>query len=79
MHCQVRELVCAYDSFRPFWLSAIVLSGLAAALAGCHSPEDGRLRASGHGGDGGNYSNKPVHVPSKLDGTKSVNDAFSSR
>jgi hypothetical protein len=40
------------------------------ALCGCHSPEDGRARGGGAGGDGGNYTRGAVHVPSKLDGTK---------
>ena len=39
-------------------------------VAGCHSPEDGRLRGGGHGGDGGNYLRGRVHPPSKIDGTK---------
>jgi len=46
--------------------------GLLAALAtaGCSSPENGRPRAGGHGGDGGNYTRGAVHAPSKIDGTK---------
>ena len=40
-------------------------------LAGCPSPEDGRPRAGGPGADGGNYRGKPIHAPSKIDGTKS--------
>lgn len=40
------------------------------AVSGCHSPEDGRPRGGGHGGDGGNYTKGGVHVPSKIDGTK---------
>ena len=40
-------------------------------LAGCHGPEDGRPRGGGHGGDGGNYVPNAIHVPSKIDGTKS--------
>jgi hypothetical protein len=39
-------------------------------LAGCKRPEDGRPRGGGHGGDGGNYIPNAIHVPSKLDGTK---------
>lgn len=49
---------------------SIVLIFILALLPGCDSPEMGRERGGGHGGDGGNYSSKGVHVPSKLDGTK---------
>jgi hypothetical protein len=38
--------------------------------AGCSSPEDGRARGGGAGGDGGNYIRKPVPVPSKIEGTR---------
>ncbi len=41
-------------------------------VVGCASPEDGRPRGGGGGGDGGNYVRKPIHVPSKLDATKTV-------
>jgi hypothetical protein len=41
------------------------------ALSGCTSPEEGRPRGGGHGGDGGNYLPGAIHVPSKIDGTKS--------
>ena len=44
---------------------AVVLSPV-----GCRSPEDGRPRGGGNGGDGGNYRVGKVHVPSKLDGTR---------
>lgn len=44
---------------------------LAALFLGCASPEDGRTRGDPRGGDGGNYEKKPVHAPSKIDGTKS--------
>jgi hypothetical protein len=50
-------------------LQALFLVG-AVVLSGCASPEDGRPRGGGHGGDGGNYRPGAVHVPSKLDGTK---------
>ena len=43
---------------------------LVLVLSGCASPEDGRPRGGGHGGDGGNYVPGAVHVPSKIDGTK---------
>jgi hypothetical protein len=46
----------------------IALAGVVAG--GCRSPEDGRPRAGGHGGDAGNYARGAVHVPSKLDGTR---------
>jgi hypothetical protein len=45
------------------------------ALAGCASPEDGRPRGGGPGGDGGNYRSKPIHAPSKIDATKPIDVA----
>lgn len=43
------------------------------AFAGCPaSPEAGRLRGGGAGADAGNYRVKPIHAPSKIDGTKSL-------
>lgn len=45
---------------------------LAALLSGCASPEDGRPRGGGHGGDAGNYRGRPIKIPSKIDGTRSV-------
>jgi hypothetical protein len=39
-------------------------------VPGCSSPEYGRLRGGGHGADGGNYQTGGVHVPSKIDGTR---------
>ena len=51
-------------SFLPF-------AGLTFALVfGCDSPEMGRARGGGHGGDGGNTPSGGVRPPSKLDGTK---------
>jgi hypothetical protein len=47
------------------------LLAIASLVAGCASPEDGRPRGGGPGADGGNYLSKPIHVPSKIDGTKS--------
>ena len=41
-------------------------------IGGCAGPEDGRLRSGGAGGDGGNYRSKPVHAPSKIDGSKNL-------
>lgn len=48
-------------------LAGVVMLAL---LAGCASPEDGRARGGGAGGDGGNYQANHIHVPSKLDGTR---------
>ena len=48
----------------PWLISALVI--------GCSSPEDGRPRGGGRGGDGGNYASRPVHAASKIDGTKAV-------
>jgi hypothetical protein len=52
--------------------SVLVAIGLFAATlnGGCSSPEEGRARGGGHGGDGGNYVSGAIHVPSKIDGTK---------
>ena len=50
---------------------SLFLSGLTVTfLGGCDSPEMGRARGGGRGGDGGNSPPKGVHAPSKLDGTK---------
>jgi hypothetical protein len=54
------------------WMIGAALLQLPATVIGCRSPEDGRPRGGGPGGDGGNYRKKPVHVPSKLDGTKQL-------
>jgi hypothetical protein len=43
-----------------------------AALAGCDSPENGRARGGGHGGDGGNYVRNHINPPSKIDATKDL-------
>jgi hypothetical protein len=59
----------------PAWLT-LYLAVLAPLLAGCTSPEDGRLRGGGAGADGSNYHAKPIHAPSKLDGTKPQPEAF---
>jgi hypothetical protein len=56
-------------------LLAFGLVGL--LLPGCASPEDGRARGSGPGGDGGNYRVKPIHAPSKIDGTKDLRSVLS--
>ncbi len=42
------------------------------ALAGCKSPEDGRPRDGGSGGDRGNYPSKPIGLSSKVDGSKPI-------
>lgn len=57
-------------SIRCFWIGCLVRGLMALIVAGCASPEDGRQRGGGPGADGGNYSGKTIHVPSKLDGTK---------
>ncbi|MCA1685212.1 MAG: hypothetical protein LC745_04365 [Planctomycetia bacterium] len=54
------------------FVAAVALA--VAAFSGCRSPEDGRPRGGGHGGDGGNYRRGAIHVPSKIDGTKSWAD-----
>jgi hypothetical protein len=46
------------------------LGTLVLFVSGCASPEDGRGRGGGPGGDGGNYLGKPIHAPSKIDGTR---------
>jgi hypothetical protein len=46
-------------------------------MVGCASPEDGRARGGGPGADGGNYWQKPIHAPSKLDGTRPAMSAYS--
>jgi len=43
-----------------------------AVLAGCDSPENGRARGGGHGGDGGNYVPGRIDPPSKIDATKDL-------
>ncbi len=55
------------------WVMFVVI------FSGCAGPEDGRARGSGPGGDGGNYRDKPIHAPSKIDGTKQVPDPFPTR
>jgi hypothetical protein len=57
-------------------LTAVSLLIVALAICGCQSPEDGRIRGGGPGGDGGNYRQKPVHAPSKIDRTKLVPNPF---
>jgi hypothetical protein len=52
----------------------LILTG---GMTGCASPEDGRLRGDGPGADGGNYERKPIHAPSKLDGTKPSMSVYS--
>jgi hypothetical protein len=57
---------------RLIWLLVV----LGAGPAGCKSPEEGRPRGGGAGADGGNYHARPIHAPSKLDGTKDVPEPF---
>jgi hypothetical protein len=45
-----------------------------AILSGCKSPEDGRVRGGGPGGDGGNYRSKPIHAETKIDGTRHLSE-----
>ena len=49
---------------------AITLVLVVLLVSGCNSPENGRPRGGGSGGDGGNYKPGAVYVPSKIDGTK---------
>ncbi|MFO0952755.1 MAG: hypothetical protein U0835_16725 [Isosphaeraceae bacterium] len=52
-------------------VSVLSLAALVLLVAfGCHSPENGRTRGGGHGGDGGNYPPGGARPPSKLDGTR---------
>jgi hypothetical protein len=51
----------------------ILLLGLAIS-SGCKSPEDGRVRGGGPGGDGGNYRSKPIHAETKIDGTRHLSE-----
>jgi hypothetical protein len=52
--------------------SGLVLLLLGLALPGCDSPELGRPRGGGHGGDGGNYVRGEIEPPSKIDSTKDL-------
>ncbi len=45
---------------------------IALALTGCDSPEVGRPRGGGRGGDGGNYIPGRIEPPSKIDSTKDL-------
>jgi hypothetical protein len=51
-------------------LALVPLLGL--AFPGCNSPEDGRPRGGGHGGDGGNYVRGRIEPPSKIDSTRDL-------
>ncbi len=51
-------------------LAALAL--LVPVVPGCHSPEDGRPRGGGHGGDAGNYVVGRERPPSKIDSTKDL-------
>ncbi len=50
----------------------LVAAAVALALPACSSPEDGRPRGGGHGGDGGNYVRGRIEPPSKIDATKDL-------
>lgn len=52
------------------FMIVFTISGL--ALPGCDSPENGRPRGGGHGGDGGNYVRGEIHPPSKIESTKDL-------
>jgi hypothetical protein len=59
------------------WVEFTAALGLAILpMAGCASPEDGRPQGGGPGADGGNYRGKPIHAPSKIDGTKPLQNPF---
>jgi hypothetical protein len=59
------------------WIGFAAAIGLVMLpIAGCSSPEDGRPRGGGPGADGGNYRGKPIHAPSKIDGTKPLPNPF---
>jgi len=59
------------------WIGFVAPLGLAVLpIAGCASPEDGRPRGGGPGADGGNYRGKPIHAPTKIDGTKPLPNPF---
>jgi hypothetical protein len=62
----------------PRLVAVELVSVVLLTVAGCTSPEDGRPRGDGPGADGGNYRDKPVHAPSKLDGTKPAENPFAS-
>ncbi len=49
--------------------SVVLISTL---VAGCHSPEDGRPRGGGHGGDAGNYVSGKIKPASKIDASKDL-------
>jgi hypothetical protein len=57
-------------------MARIALAPLILAVAltfpGCDSPEYGRPRGGGHGGDGGNYVREEIAPPSKIDSTKDL-------
>ena len=48
----------------------VVIASL--TLAGCDSPEYGRKRGGGTGGDGGNYVRGRIESPSKIDASKDL-------
>jgi hypothetical protein len=51
-------------------IGLVILLGL--ALPACDSPEVGRPRGGGHGGDGGNFVRGEIAPPSKIDSTKDL-------
>ncbi|WP_435008389.1 hypothetical protein P12x_005608 [Tundrisphaera lichenicola] len=52
-------------------LARLILATLM-VFGGCNSPENGRPRGGGNGGDGGNYVRGRIDPPSKIDATKDL-------
>jgi hypothetical protein len=50
----------------------ILAAILGLSATGCDSPELGRARGGGPGGDGGNYVRGRIEPPSKIDSTKDL-------
>lgn len=53
-------------------LLAIAFLMTCTLAAGCQSPEDGRPRGGGHGGDAGNYFAGKIKPASKIDASKDL-------
>ena len=54
------------------WITSTLAVAIALPIIGCDSPENGRARGGGTGGDGGNYVAGKIHPPSKTDSTKDL-------
>jgi hypothetical protein len=50
----------------------VLAVAIAVTVVGCHSPEDGRERGGGNGGDAQNYVPGKVVPPSKIDSTRDL-------